>query len=303
MEQKNLETLAAQLNLTQFEGLEPEKYILTPEEEENAVNHALKGAQELFAWKMNRAGYSKQDIAARMARIEWEKEVDRDDILKKANSNKSYAIWQNEQRAKEKQAYEARRKELVEAWDAKQMFRLMQFSSKNDYGKDFIVNQYNKPLIIAVCYFLSRDPRFETELKYDFKKGLLIRGISGLGKTYVIKCVKDNMLNPILFLSMLDITAVLQQEGEFFLEWGDKKVCYLDDVGTEQGEVVFFGTRINWFKEFIENYYSKNKVFNRLMISTNLSFKEIEEKYGFRVRSRMKEMFNVIDVTGEDMRK
>jgi hypothetical protein len=28
----------------------------------------------------------------------------------------------------------------------------------------------------------------------------------------------------------------------------------------------------------------------------------MEEKYGFRVRSRIKDMFNIVDVNGEDMR-
>ena len=49
-------------------------------------------------------------------------------------------------------------------------------------------------------------------------------------------------------------------------------------------------------------YYLKNKPFNKLIISTNNNFDEIESKYGFRVRSRIKDMFNIIDVRGKDMR-
>jgi len=77
---------------------------------------------------------------------------------------------------------------------------------------------------------------------------------------------------------------------------------YLDDVGTEEPIVNHYGTKINWFKNFIEMYYLKNKPFNKLIISTNNSFDEIESKYGFRVRSRIKDMFNIIDVQGKDMR-
>jgi hypothetical protein len=304
MEQNNqlLNKLAEQLNLTRLKDDSPEPYTLTPDEEKEALEHAVNNARGFFKWKMEGLKYSPEEISLRILQKDWEKEIDREEVLKRANSNKNYAIWQLAQREKERIEQENHQKALKEAWSAARIKELMYWTSKNEYGKDFIVNEHNKPLIVAVCYFLSRDPRFETELGYDLKKGLLIRGVSGLGKTYIVRCAEENMLNPILFLSMLDITAAVQKDGEYFLKWADRKICYLDDVGTEQPEVLHFGTRIHWFKDFIENYYSRNKVYNRLMISTNHSFKEIEEKYGFRVRSRMKAMFNVIDVTGTDMR-
>ena len=46
----------------------------------------------------------------------------------------------------------------------------------------------------------------------------------------------------------------------------------------------------------------KDLPFNKLIISTNNSFDELESKYGFRVRSRLKDMFNIIDVDGKDLR-
>jgi len=76
----------------------------------------------------------------------------------------------------------------------------------------------------------------------------------------------------------------------------------LDDVGTEEHTVNHYGTKISFFKNFIEKYYLQNKTYEKLVVSTNNSFNEMEEKYGFRVRSRIKDMFNIIDVTGKDMR-
>ena len=273
--------------MTPFEAEKEEPYILTPEEERKVLEHAKKSAQEHLKWRMEGAGSSPEKIAEKMASINWDEQINRVEILKRANSSNNYDIWQAQQRENDRLAAEKSQKELSETWTATKIKELMIWTSKNEFGKDFIIHEHNKGLIAAVCYFLSRDPRFE-EMRSDYslKKGLLIRGISGLGKTYVVRCAAENKLNPVLFLSMLDITSDVHQYGEFFLNWGDRKVCFFDDVGTEQGEVVFFGTRINWFKEFIENYYSRNKVFNKLIISTNYSFKEIEEKYGFRVRSR-----------------
>ena len=177
----------------------------------------------------------------------------------------------------------------------------MAWTSKNVYGKTLIVNDDNKKIITALCFFISSDPRFETVLGYSFKKGLLIRGISGLGKTFLVRCVKDNEIKPITILSMIEIAESVKSEGEFDIRLSDK-INYLDDVGTEQHIINHFGTKINFFKNFIETYYLNNRPFDKLIISTNNNFQELEDKYGFRVRSRLKDMFNVIDVTGKDMR-
>ena len=176
----------------------------------------------------------------------------------------------------------------------------MAWTSEKCYGKKLILHDDNTLLIRAICFFFSRDERFETELNYDLNKGFLIRGVSGLGKTYLLKCIENNDVRPIKIVSMIDISEQVKEEGTYDLQY--KNSLYLDDVGTEEPIVNHYGTKINWFKNFIEIYYLKNKPFNKLIISTNNSFDEIENKYGFRVRSRIKDMFNIIDVRGKDMR-
>jgi hypothetical protein len=159
---------------------------------------------------------------------------------------------------------------------------------------------HTERLIKSMCYFLSEDKRFETELGNDFNKGILIRGVSGLGKTFIPKCLSENEFKPISIYSTIEISNICREEGEFKPCF--KSILYLDDVGTEQTPVLHYGTKINWIKDFIEMYYLKSTSFNKLIISTNFSFNELEEKYGFRFRSRVKEMFNIVDVSGTDMR-
>jgi len=299
---QTLTQLAKQLNLTDPEI--NESYILTPEEEEESIRYAAQKLKENTVWKMKDKGLSEGEILLRISGVNWESEVNREEILKAANSSKHQDLWHKEQRVKEKEAEEKRIKDLVERCDAKYMWKLMKWTSKEKYKKDFILNSENKHFVTCLCYFLSGDPRFETELGYSFQKGLLIRGVSGLGKTHLVQCVADNELNPILILSMLDITDEIKHNGEYEIKMGNKKVIYLDDVGTEEPTVNHYGTKISYFKNFIELVYLKNqgKTFNKLMVSTNNSFSEMEEKYGFRVRSRIKDMFNIIDVKGKDMR-
>lgn len=289
------------MNLTDLEN-EKEEYVLTKEEEDEIIKFQKERVIFHRVWKLKGLGYTDEQITEKVKDIDWSKEIDTTLLLSRANSNKHYDEWQRNQRKKEKEDMIKKQQELKSLYTAKNMFGLMKWRSENIFGKTLIVNDSNKHLITTLCFFISEDERFEKQLGYSFKKGLLIRGISGLGKTFLVQCIEKNELNPILVLSMIQIAEEIKQNGEYEIMMGDNKIIYLDDVGTEEATVNHYGTRINYFKNFIEMVYLRNKTFNKLMISTNNSFSEIEEKYGFRVRSRMKDMFNIIDVTGNDMR-
>jgi len=295
------EVLGEHLILTNLEG-EQEKYILTPAEEDGIIYHATKRAMEHKAWRFKEMGLSEPEVLSRMAQIDFLKEINQEEILRVANSNKLQDEWHKDRRKKEREEEFQKEQELQSEWTAKRIFSLMRWTAKNEYEKDLIVNEQTKGLITAICFFLSADVRFETELGYSFNKGLLVRGVSGLGKTFLFQCVEKNELNPILILSMIDIADDVRTNGEYEIILGRNKMIYLDDVGSEEPTVNHYGTRINYFKNFIELCYLKNKTFGKLIISTNNSFAEIETKYGFRVRSRIKDMFNIVDVKGEDMR-
>lgn len=258
--------------------------------------------EDYYRWHMFEQGMNKATIDASIANIDWPNDpnINRAEVLRRANSNKLQELWFQQRREDERLAAERKQQELVETWHAKQFYRYMAWSSEVNFGKTLIVSDDTKPLITAVCFFLSRDPRFEKDLGYSFKKGLMIRGTSGLGKTHTVRCVADNDLNPVKIYDMLEVADIVKSEGECLV--ATDKTIYLDDVGTEACPVKYYGTEINWVKDFIEQYYSSGKPFSKLMLSTNLSAENIETKYGYRVRSRMREMFNVIDVEGEDLR-
>lgn len=301
MENKELARLAEQLNLTSLEP-EQEEYILTKDEEDYVVANALLSSKRHMTWKLKGLAFTDDQIKDKISTRNWDEEINLEAILLRANSNKHYDIWQKSQREKEKKDEVARKEELIKTWTAKNIFSLMKWTSENVYEKTLIVNESNKKFITAICFFLSRDIRFETELGFSLKKGLMIRGISGLGKTFTVACVEKNELNPIQILSMIEIADKIKSEGEYEIRMGENKIIYLDDVGTEEPTINHYGTKINYFKNFIETVYLRSKIFNHIIISTNNTFSEIEEKYGFRVRSRMKDMFNIVDVTGIDMR-
>lgn len=300
MENKLIQKLVENWNLTNLNE-STDEYILTKDEEDYVIANELLSLKQYKAWKMKGLGYTDTQIFEKIESVDCEAELNKELILKQANSNKVYDLWQKEQRKKEKELEELKKEELKKTWTAKHMFRFLQWTSLNVYGKKLLVTDNNKNLITALCFFLSNDSRFETELGFSFTKGLLIRGTAGLGKTYIPKCLSTNELRPISVFSMIEISEEAKDEGDYDLKF-TPGIIYIDDVGSEEPTVKHFGTTINWFKSFIEKIYLNTTVFNKLIISTNINFAEIENRYGFRVRSRMKDMFNIIDVTGTDMR-
>lgn len=204
-------------------------------------------------------------------------------------------------------------------WGYSDFYRHMRDESA-DRGVRLVINDSTVVLAKSLCFLLSHDSRYESELGFSFQKGLLIRGIPsegnpmglGLGKSYMPSLLANNPVRPIQMVTMFEISESIRQTGSWG-EWNEKAneyrgfkfhsfpFFYLDDLGTE--DMKYYGN-VNWFKDWFESMYAKDKfVFQRFIISTNLTFSEIEGKYGARVRDRMAETFNVLNVSGKSFRR
>lgn len=297
---QELHKLVKTLSLT--DGQEPEPYILTPEEEVRAIAWAIDEAKKFMALKMRRVLKTQDEILHKLSQVNWDEKINRQEVLARANTLKHQENWKKEQRQKEREQKANEEKELITYWTYKRVYKLMKHNSLHVFGKPLDETPGNMPAIKALCFFIARDDRFAYELGFDRQKGLLIRGPSGTGKTHLVRCAEDNGLNPILTLSILDITEKVTEDGKYQINNQGKKLIYLDDVGTEESSVKHFGTTILWFKNYIETVYHRTKCYNHLIITTNLNFQGLGSQYGFRVASRMREMFNVVDLTGKDYR-
>ena len=74
----------------------------------------------------------------------------------------------------------------------------------------------------------------------------------------------------------------------------EAKTCYvlaIDDIGLEPTEVLDFGNAINPVIEVLEHRY-RQQLFT--FITTNLTPKQIREKYGDRVADRFNEIMKCI---------
>jgi DNA replication protein DnaC len=169
----------------------------------------------------------------------------------------------------------------------------------------FKLTNDEKHIYKAVAMYFTSDIRFESEYGYELKKGLLLYGNVGCGKTTLMKMFMDNPLESFAVIPCRRISADFQKEGVAGIEkyYGylnpgvkmtfghqDLGMCF-DDLGTENG-AKNYGNEANVMSEIILSRYESKHPSH---ITTNLSMDQIEEFYGERVRSRMREMFNLIE--------
>ena len=78
----------------------------------------------------------------------------------------------------------------------------------------------------------------------------------------------------------------------------------IDDLGLENKDVNHYGNNINLLDEVLQARYELFQRYNiKTHCTTNLSSNNIIKMYAPRTVSRLREMFNIVILPGEDMRK
>lgn len=136
----------------------------------------------------------------------------------------------------------------------------------------------------------------------DLQKGLLLSGDIGCGKTLTLKIFVEFMkyANKIVAsYSAIEIVEIFKsKDGKDRLFVSP---LFIDDLGTEQTEINNFGTKEAPIYEIFNRRYLDRRFL--MFITTNLTPSVMEDRYGDRVRDRIKEMFNVIVLKGDSRRK
>lgn len=182
------------------------------------------------------------------------------------------------------------------------------------YGNHFKVLETDHFIIYKLIAYFLKDEATCFQYGINLNKGILLSGPVGCGKTSLMNLMK--YLTPtehkFFVKSCRDISFEFIQDGYQIIqkyskgklyEFEPKTICF-DDLGTENN-LKYYGNECNVMAEILLSRYdifTAKKI--QTHITTNLSASEIETYYGNRVRSRMREMFNLIayDKTIKDKR-
>jgi len=206
-------------------------------------------------------------------------------------------------------------KELFEPFDKDKLAAFCQSFYFERLKKEFIVDDSNRLLYNKLLQYFTGDKDFENG-GYSLQKGILILGNVGVGKTEIMRFFQKNKKSCFVIKSCHEIAddymlyeneinevystpieRAMNDPDVFF----QKYIGYcFDDLGTEEVKNNY-GNKKNVMADILLTIYEK-KEYSKFHMTTNLQPEEIEQMYGTRVRSRIREMFNVFTLNGKDRR-
>lgn len=172
------------------------------------------------------------------------------------------------------------------------------------YGNHFKIQETDHPIIFKLmAYFLKDEPSCY-QLGIDLNKGILLAGPVGCGKTSLMNLMKYlaaaehkfhvKSCREISFEFIQDGYEVIHRYSKGKLYQSEPKTICFDDLGTENN-LKYFGNECNVMAEILLSRYdlfTSKKIKSHM--TTNLAASEIDNVYGNRVRSRLREMLNLI---------
>ena len=135
-------------------------------------------------------------------------------------------------------------------------------------------------------------------------QGLLFSGNAGTGKSTIMRIMAASIHAEYLAVPALG-TVFLQQGTDGLWNAVNKAECwdlFLDDLGAEK-EVKSYSNAFPIEELIYKRYDMWQRHGIRTHFSTNCTGDQIEERYGLRIRDRIKEMTTLIVGTGKSMRK
>ncbi len=176
------------------------------------------------------------------------------------------------------------------------------------FGKQFKIYKGDKEILLKLCSYFIKDHNNCKKYEIDPNKGLLLSGPVGCGKTSLMKLLPHLVPHQRKYVVMpcRNIVFAFNHLGYKTIEdYGESGVFCFDDIGVEPiGR--HYGKDCNVIGEILLSRY---ELFLSTPLkthgTTNLNADELEDRYGERVRSRMRELFNLIafDQNTPDKRK
>ena len=194
----------------------------------------------------------------------------------------------------------------------------LEWQGKKQFGNHFTIFPEDHELLLSLLIYAIGDKEGAAKRDLNLKKGILLTGPIGCGKTSLMTLVNYffQKSKQYQIKSTREISFEYEKEGFKVINRYSQSIantnlskhisniyCF-DDLGIEQPQK-YFGNECNVMAEILLSRYDLFLTKGILThLTTNLSASELESKYGNRLRSRMREMFNLIafDKNSQDKR-
>ncbi|MHA7943592.1 P-loop NTPase family protein [Formosa sp. 3Alg 14/1] len=194
------------------------------------------------------------------------------------------------------------------SYDFERILNYLTDKGQQEYGTLFKIHDQDRDILFKLCNYFIKDEANCVRLNMDLNKGILLSGPVGCGKTSLMKLLRLIVPHqkPYRIIPARNVVFGFNHLGYKTIEdYGDSHYVCFDDLGVEPlGR--YYGKDCNVMGEIILSRYElflNHKV--KTHITTNLNAQELEERYGKRVRSRMRELFNLIafETASKDKRR
>ena len=169
------------------------------------------------------------------------------------------------------------------------------------FGKNFKIYKEDEQLLYKLCCYFIQDHQTCSKMGIDTNKGILLSGPVGCGKTSLMKLLPYLAPHKTNYdiIPTRNIVFNFNARGYEVLEkYCDTKNYCFDDLGVESTGN-YYAKECNVVGEILLTRYDlfchperSRRVLTH--ITTNLNTQEIEKRFGNRVRSRMRAMFNLV---------
>lgn len=183
-------------------------------------------------------------------------------------------------------------------FDFKKCLKYLDEQGKQKFGPHFKIRQDDSPIIYKLLIYAIQDKENCEAHNINLRKGILLLGPVGSGKTSLMTIILPffTIENHYSIKPTREITYEFVNKGyPTILKYGKSETIFcFDDLGVEKN-INLFGNDCNTMAEILLCRYDKfAKKGTITHATTNLNSQELEKIYGDRVRSRLREMFNLI---------
>ncbi len=203
---------------------------------------------------------------------------------------------------------------MSQTFDFTQCLSIIEANGKKLYHSNFKVIAEDYEIIFKLLVYFYQDKANAEKYNISFRKGILLTGPVGCGKTSLMNLLRYfqhpdyrfimKTCREISFEFIQDGYSVIHKYSKQSFKNDIPRIYCFDDLGTENN-LKYYGNECNVMSEILlsrYDLYTSRKLITHM--TSNLNSSEIENLYGTRVRSRLREQFNLIsfDTNTKDKR-